>query len=327
MHGLKELKEVRFNETEVLLKDSRVKSPILPEKRDQMNRTVTIQGNTVVEGAVYAHRLEIQSGDAEFMGAVFANLELHINTDAAGKIIFRKAVGSADTIVSRAKNANLLFANDINAKKVTLYNAFVAGSIYADDIVLENSVVIGGVFATQKIDMKDSIAGTFNGTSVSISSFAGLLLPSAFSIEKLYAAPETLFYNYSLADLGALYKRLPQSPNSGKIKMNIEAVEIKTTLSTEEYQKTLLSYTVIGKVLAVDLLDTDKFQNHFLLTAASLNSQLLRVYDFGRDANGNPIELSLEKIKDFFFDLLHGRIEIQEMDGNFDIKQLTKEFA
>lgn len=83
-----------------------------------------------------------------------------------------------------------------------------------------------------------------------------------------------------------------------------------------------MSYSVIGKVLAVDLLDTDKFQNHFLLTAASLNSQLLRVYNFGRDSEGNPVELSLEKIKDFFFDVLHGKIEVQEMDGHFNIKQI-----
>lgn len=234
---MQELKEIRFNETEILLKDSRVKSPILPEKRDQMNRTITVQGNAIIEGAVYAHRLEIQSGDAEFSGAVFTNLELHINTDARGKIVFRKSVGSADSVVSRAKNANLLFVSDINAKKVTLYNAFVAGSIYADEVVLENSVVIGGVFATQKVELTDSIVGTFNATSVSIFSFAGLLLPSAFSIEKLYAAPNTKFYNYSLADFGSLYRKMQQSENSGKIKMDVEAVEVKTTLATGEYQK------------------------------------------------------------------------------------------
>jgi len=319
---MQELKEIRFNETEVLLKEVRVKSPILPEKREQMNRTITIQGNVIVEGAVYAHRLEIKNGDVEFSGAVFANLEIYVNTDATGKIVFRKSVGSADTIASRANKVNMLFANDINAKKVILYNAFVAGSIYADEIILENSVVIGGVFATQKIELTDSIVGTFNAASVSIFSSVGILLPSAFSIEKLYAAPNTKFYNYSLADFGSLYRKMPQAENSGKIKMDIEAVEIKTTLTTEEYQKTLLSYSVIGKVLAVDLLDTDKFQNHFLLTAASLNSQLLRAYNFGRDSEGNPVELSLEKIKDFFFDVLHGKIEVQEMDGHFSIKQI-----
>jgi len=54
-----------------------------------------------------------------------------------------------------------------------------------------------------------------------------------------------------------------------------------------------LSYTVISKVLAVDLLDTDKFQNHFILAAAGLNSQLLRNYD------------------------------LKDIDGNFDIKRIA----
>jgi len=320
---MKELKEVRFDETRILLKDMLVKSSILPQKQDQMDRTVTIQGNTVVEGAVYAHRLEIKGGDVEIQGAVFANLELHINSDISGKVAFRKAVGSADSVISRAPNGNLLFASDINAKKVTLYNAFVAGSIYADEIVLENSIVIGGAFATQKLDLSDSIVGTFNSPSVSISSFVGLFLPSAFSIEKIYAAPNTKFYNFSLADFGSLYRGQEQSQLSGKIKMDIDAVEIKTTLSTDEFKKTLLSYTVISKVLAVDLIDTDKFQNHFLLTAAGLNTQLLRTFELGRDTDGNPIELTLEKIRDFFFDILHGKIEIKDIDGNFDIKQFA----
>ena len=43
----------------------------------------------------------------------------------------------------------------------------------------------------------------------------------------------------------------------------------------------------MGKVLAVDLIDTDKFENHFLLTVASLGAQLLKTYDLGVDKNGN----------------------------------------
>jgi len=318
---MQELKELRFDGTNLLLKDSLVKSAILPEKQNQMNRSVTIQGNTIIEGAVYAQRLEIKDGEVEIQGAVFANQELHVNSDAAGKIVFRKAAGCADSVVSRARNANLLFASDINAKKVTLYNAFVAGSIYADEVTLENTVVIGGVFATQKLDLNDAIVGTFHAATVSAASHLGLLLPSAFSIEKIYTAPNTRFYNYSLADFGAAYRGTEQSELSGKIKMDIDAVEVKTTLATDEYQKTLLSYTVINKVLAVDLLDTDKFQNHFLLTAAGLNSQLLKTYTMGRDAEGNPVELTLEKIRDMFFGVLQGKIEIKDIDGSVDIKQ------
>jgi cytoskeletal protein CcmA (bactofilin family) len=323
---MKELKELRFNESNIQLKDNLVRGSILPEKVAELNRTITVQGDTTVEGPVYAHKLEIQNGDLEIQGAVFTQLELYLNSEAKGNVTFKKSVGSANSIVSRAANCNIVFYSDINAKSVTLYNAFVAGSIYADEIILENCVVIGGVFATQQIDLTNCVVGTFNTPSIRIAQTVSLLLPSAFSIEKILVAPDTKFYNLSLADLGALYKGLPQAQNSGKIEMNTETDEVKSTLANEEIQKTLRSYTVIGKVLAADLLDTDKFQNHFLLTAASLGSQLLKTYDMGIDKDGKPATLTFDKIRDFFFDILKGKIEIQNIDGKFDISQITGKF-
>ncbi|HAG15196.1 MAG TPA: hypothetical protein DCG69_01545 [Bacteroidales bacterium] len=320
---MKELKELRFNENNIQLKDNVVKGSILPEKIAELDRTITVQGNSIIEGAVYAHKLEIQQGDSEIRGAVFTQLELYVNSEAKGNISFKKSVGSANSIVSRALNCHLMFYSDINAKTITLYNAFVAGSIYADDIILQNCVVIGGVFATQNIDLTNSIVGTFNTPSIKAAQQVWLLLPSAFSIEKIHTIPGTKFYNLSLADLGALYKGTTQAENSGKIEMNLDMDEVKTTLTNAETQKTLRSYTVVGKVLAADLLDTDKFQNHFLLTAASLGSQMLKTYDIGVNEKGQPIALTFDKIRDFFFDILHGKIEIQEISGNFDISQIT----
>jgi len=307
---MKELKEIRFNETNIQLKDNLVKGSILPEKIAELNRTITIQGSTVIEGPVYAHKLEIQQGDSEIHGAVFTQLELYVNSEAKGNVTFKKSVGSANSIVSRAQNCNIMFHSDINA----------------DEIILENSVVIGGVFATQTIDLTNSIVGTFNTPSIKAAQMVSLLLPSAFSIEKILVVPGTKFYNLSLADLGSLFKGLPQSANSGRIEMNIDADEVKTTLTNEETQKTLRSYTVVGKVLAADLLDMDKFQNHFLLTAASLGTQLLKTYDLGVDAKGQPATLTMEKIRNFFFDILHGKIEVQGINGNFDISQITGKF-
>lgn len=320
---MKELTELRFNETNIQLKDNLVKGSILPEKISEMDRTITIQGNSIIEGAVYAHKLEIQQGDSEIQGAVFTQLEMYVNSEAKGNISFKKSVGSANSIVSRAKNCNLMFYSDINAKSVTLYNAFVAGSIYADEIILHNCVVIGGVFATQSIDITNSIIGTFNSPSVKAAEQVWLLLPSAFSIEKINIIPGTKFYNLSLADLGSLYKGSLQSLNSGKIEMNLNTDEVKTTLTNDEMQKTLRSYTVVGKVLAADLLDFDKFQNHFLLTAASLGSQLLKNYDLGINDKGEPVTLSFEKIRNFFFDILLGKLEIQEINGKFNISDIT----
>lgn len=323
---MKELKEIRFNDNKVLLQDNLVKGSIIPEQVSDLSRDITIQSNTVIEGAVYAHRLEIQNGDCEIKGAVFTQLELYVNGDAKGSVIFRKSVGSVDSIVSRASECQLTFQSDINAKTVTLYNAFVAGSIYADEVVLENCVVIGGVFATQGLEMNNCIVGTFNTPTVSINGIVQLLLPSAFSIEKMIVAPDARLYNLSLADLGALYKGTPQAPESGRVPISPDADEVRTTLSNEEMQKTLRSYTIIGKVLAADLIDTDKFQNHFLLTAAALGPQLLKTYDLGPDKDGNTAVLSFDRLREFFFNLLRGTLQVQEMSGNFSINKVAQKY-
>jgi hypothetical protein len=326
MKKIAELKEIRFNEQNIQLKDNHVPGSILPEKVAELSRTVTVLGDTVIEGPVHAHKLEIRRGDLDIQGAVFTQLELYVNSEATGHITFRKSVGSADSIVSRASQCRIVFHSDINAKTVTLYNAFVAGSVYADEIILENCVVIGGIFATHSIELTHSIAGTFHSPLVRIAQTVGMLLPSAFSVEKIMAVPGAALYNLSLADLGALYRGLPQAPHSGKIEMNPRTDEVKTSLSDGQMQKTLRCYTVAGKVLAADLIDTDRFQNHFLLTAAALGPQLLGTYDMGVNSKGESVPLTFDSIRDFFFDLLSGKIEVQTLDGTFDISQITSKF-
>jgi len=321
-----ELKEIRINEKAIQLKDNIVRGSILPEKISELTRNVTVVENSIIEGPVFAQKLEIQSGDLEIKGSVFTQIELYINSDAKGIITFRHSVGSADSIVSRTRGCQLTFHSDINAKNVTLHNAFVAGSIYADNIELEDCIVIGGVFSTQNLDLSNCIVGTFNAPSVRISQNVSLLLPSAFSIEPLQMEPDTHLFNLSLADLGALFKGTEQAPSSGVIEMNVMADEVKTSLVNEVTQKTIRSYTVVGKVLAVDLLDTDKFQNHFLLAAAGLGEQMLKTYDLGPDKNGNSAVLSFDRIRAFFFDLLAGKLNVKKMDGSFSISQFAEKY-
>lgn len=319
---MKNLKEIHINETNLTLNGNLVKGGILPGKIAELTRIVTIQADTVVEGPVYAAQMEIKGGDTRITGAVFTQRELYINSEATGTIDFEKCVASASSVSSHAKGCQLSFHSDINAKTVSLVNAFVAGSIYADDITLENCVVIGGVFATQSADITNCVIGTFNTPTIRTEGIIQLLLPTAFSIEKMIYTPGTRMFNLCLADLGALYRGVPESTESGKIEMNIEADDIRTTLTDENTQKSLHSYTVVGKVLAADLIDIDKFQNHFLLTAAALGPQLLRTYDLGVDTNGNAKPLTFEQIREFFFHILTGKIQIQNLDGTFNITNL-----
>lgn len=319
-----ELKEVRFDAMEIRLKDNLVRGAILPQKIAELTRNIIFNGNVEVEGAIFAQRIEVRDGDLTVGGAAFAQGELYVNSDATGDIIFSKAVGSTGSVAARSNSCRLMFYSDINAKSVALKNAYVAGSIYADEITLENCVVIGGVFATQEATLTDVITGTFNAPLINLAGTIQLLLPSAFTIDKPNAAPGTRLFNLSLADLGALFRGTEQDPNSGRIPMNIETDEVKADLTDGEARRTLRSFTVIGKVLAADMIDTDRFQNHFLLTSAALGPQLLRTYEMGTDAEGQPVKLDESTIRNFFFDLLSGKKTPRELDAKFSIADFAR---
>lgn len=310
-------------EGEILLKDNLVRSSILPHKASELDRNVTILADTVVEGAVYANKLEIEGGEADIHGAVYTKLELHVDTNAKGSVTFRKSVASSDSVTSYARACDLMFMADINAKRVRLSHAFVAGSIYADEIQLEDSIVIGGVFSTKSIDMKNCVVGTFNSNSVFMEGTSYLLLPSAFCGTPLEVTADAKLYNLSLADLGALYKGTEQMESTGVIEMDAKTDELKTMLSEDQKTMLVYSYSIAGKVLATDLLDLERLQNHFLIGATAMGSQVLRKYDLGLDARGQKAVIEPEKVARMFFDILHGKLKVQEIDGTFSIQDLA----
>lgn len=310
-------------EGEVLLKDNLVRSSILPHRSSELDRNVTIMGDSMVEGAVYANKLEIENGEVEIRGAVYTKLELHVDTGAKGKVVFMKSVASSDSVTSYAKDCGLMFMADINAKKVSLNHAFIAGSIYADEILLEDCVVIGGVFSTKSIDMKNCVVGTFNSNSVFLDGATYLLLPSAFSGSPVEVMADAKLYNLSLADLGAIYKGTQQMQNTGVIEMDVKTDELKTMLSEDQKTMLVYSYSIAGKVLATDLVDFEHLQNHFLIGATAMGSQILRQYDLGTDADGNKAVIEPEKVAKMFFDILHGAVSIQQIDGTFSIQDLA----
>ena len=310
-------------EGEVLLKDNLVRSSILPHTASELDRNVTILADTVVEGAVYANKLQIESGETEIRGAGYTKLELHVDTRAKGKIIFKKSVASSDSVTSYAKECDLMFMADINAKKVRLNHAFIAGSIYADEIQLEDCVVIGGVFSTKSIDLKKCIVGTFNSNSVYLEGETYLLLPSAFCGSPVEVMADAKIFTLSLADLGAIYKGTPQMQNTGVIEMDAKTDEMKTMLSEDQKTMLVYSYSIAGKVLATDLVDIERLQNHFLIGATAMGSQILRQYDLGTDAEGKKAVIEPEKVAKMFFDILHGVVNIQQIDGTFSIQDLA----
>lgn len=320
---MKDLKEIQFDRENIILNGHHVQGAILPKNVNELDRDIKIQADTEVEGAIYGHKISIESGDVTVKGAAFAQLEIYIASGAKGTVCFEKSIGAVETIVSHARECRVMMLSDVNAREIRLTNAFVGGSLFADEITLVNCVVIGGVFANKELTLTSCIVGTFNAPTVNISGENALLLPTAFSLEPIHVMPGASLSNLALADLGALYKGTTPAANSGKIRMNLDTDEVKSTLTSEDRQMSVRNYTVVGKVLAADLIDWEKMQNHFLLTAASLGPKLLGVYDLGLDASGEKAVLTRDRIYDFFMDLMAGRIDVPEIDGAFSIDSIS----
>jgi len=324
---MKEMNEIRIGESIVGLKDNLVKTAILPKTNGELERDVNIQGNVIIEGAVYAKNLIIDSGPAEFLSAVYAHNELHVKNDAADSIIFRKAVASSNSIVALLLNGRCIFGADINAANVKLKNCFVAGSVFANEVQIENSIVLGGCFVSKKLSIQNAVIGTFNAPEVSAGGINYLLYPTAFSVEPMSCLPGTEFYNITLADLGALFKKEDEKANTGKIRLDITADSQRTVLVDESDTKTLLhSYSVASRVLVSDLLNLENFENHFLIISASLGSQILKTYSLHKEDGGKSDDLTLTNIAEFFFKVLNGTIQIRELNDAISFDELRKHY-
>ena len=139
--------------------------------------------------------------------------------------------------------------------------------------------------------------------------------------------PQTELYNLSIANLGALFKGEPEAEYTGKIKMNLETDKQRAVLVGEDDNSVVVnSYSVSGRVLAADIIDFEKLENHFLIGAGALNSQILKVYSLQKEDGTKSKDLTLENISEFFFDILNGKIVVQDVSGELKFEDIKKSF-
>lgn len=325
---MKKMNEIIFGNDLIVLRDNLVTSSILPKKADQLGQRLKVEANVIIEGAVYSDTIEVTAGPSLFKGATYANKELHVFGDLAEPVKFEKAVASASTVAAMPSKGLCIFGSDINATAVRIKNCFVAGSIYAADVYIENSVVLGGVFSSKTLEIDSSIVGTFNAPEVRSRGCNYLLYPTAFSVQPMSFIPGTVFYNLSIADLGALFKGEPQKPNTGKIEVDIFNDSQKTSLVDNEGAQTVVhSYSVANRVLLSDMVDFNSFENHFIILSASLGSQILRQYNIPLSNGEAGPELSIDNIAEFFMKILNGTIEVQDINGETTFDELRKRYG
>ncbi len=324
-----ELREVQIGTDNLVgLSDCIVRGGILPQRAQELKRSIRIGSNVVVEGGTYAEQLEIDDGPTEFRSAVYVNRELHVKNTASKTVIFRKAVASADTVAAFVMTGRVLFGADINATTVRLRNCYVGGSIYGTDIQLENCVVLGGVFASKTVSMTNVMVGTFHSPETFLAGTNYLLYPTAFSVEPMSVLPGTELYNLALADLGSLFKHDEELEGSGKILMDPVADAQRTVLVDDDGSNILVnSYSVATRVLASDLASADRLENHFLLSAGALGTQTLKTYALNKRDGSKSDDLTIENIAEFLFGVLEGRVRVRDLDGRVSFQELKERFG
>ena len=324
---MKELKEIRMDSNVLVLDDNRVLSSIIPKKYADMDNDILIKGETIVDGAVYARQFEVEAGPVTVCGALFSKNSIASRQTNDTELRFRKAVASGGKI-ELCDAGKKLFGADVNGCVVSLKNAVIAANVFGSEISLENCVVLGGVFATKQLRLENSVVGTFNSPSATLGGDNYILYPSAFTVEPILFAEGSRMFNLTLADWGNLLKGLPENPMSGAIQIDPVADEQKVSLNDKNGNATLWeTYSIAGKVLAADMLDLKKLDNHFMLSVGSLGEQLLKQYNFGSDKKGKPITLNLESLGEFFQSVQTGKIKVKPLDGKISFDELKRFYA
>ena len=324
---MEELKELRVNSGVLILDKHRVISPIIPQTYKEIDNDIVVKGEAVIDGAVYARQLNVENGPLTICGAVFAKNCISSRAGNDAQIAFRKAVAGGGKIELCDKGRKY-FGADVNSGVIKLKNAVVAANVFGSEVSLENCVVLGGVFATKTLHVSSSVVGTFNAPSVLVVGDNYILYPSVFSVEPLNVATDAKLYNLTLADWGSLMKGVPESEMSGMVEIDPKVDEQKVSLKDKDGNITLWeTYSIAGKVLAADMLDLKRLDNHFMLSVGSLGEQLFKSYDLGCDRTGKAIELTLETIGEFFFSIQSGKIKVKPLESTVSFEDLKKFYA
>ena len=79
--------------------------------------------------------------------------------------------------------------------------------------------------------------------------------------------------------------------------------------------------------MTADLMDLRKLRNHFILSTASLQEQLVKSYELGKTADGKDLVLDLETVGQFFRDILSGKTVPRTLDGTISFEDLKNHYT
>jgi cytoskeletal protein CcmA (bactofilin family) len=182
-----------------------VRGPILPSKKSELLREISLRNNFNIQGAVYAHNL-VAEGSGIVDGPLLVKREIMLTPPMDYKelmnynehMIFRRGIHAGRSILveingpkksSPARDIRyspLIVRGDISSGLVKLENAIILGNIHCDSAFIKNSIILGSPFVAGKLTIENSSMLSFNAGSVEIMGHNTLLVPYGIARTDIY---------------------------------------------------------------------------------------------------------------------------------------------
>lgn len=73
-----------------------------------------------------------------------------------------------------------------------------------------------------------------------------------------------------------------------------------------------------------DLIKKGTFENHFLLEAAALDSQSLKMFNLNKSNGEKSADLNTKNLSEFFFKILSGQTPVKIADSSYSFEEFMK---
>lgn len=167
---------------------------LLPEKIEDLERSVNIGSGVEVRGAIYGKSVEIE-GPSEIWRAVYSAGSVSLETARGDIRIFSSLAAAGDVrVVSGGSSGRVVVSGDVNGGTVALSGAIVHGGVFGDSVELENCIVLGIVSARETLRLRNSTVLTARAKDVVFESGCSLILPYAQAESFELSAPVELLF-------------------------------------------------------------------------------------------------------------------------------------
>lgn len=172
-----------LDSSNVILDNKIYDSSFIPNSKKEMYRNFLFKKECKVGGSIFGRSLEVKDGPFIVNGSIVLNEDAKILvTNEESNSIIKGCVQAERSIICDSKNgtekARLVIEGDVHTDILNLSNTFVYGNIFCKSAIIKNSVILGHLFAERRLELNNSIVGTFTSRTVKVQNNVGILIPT-----------------------------------------------------------------------------------------------------------------------------------------------------